>query len=94
MSPTSLGTHHTDLHVVFDNFLALNGNRFQQDWKHKTLFFQQQANAVFLAKSKKKKTQKLSTPLSTPSCARKVRLKLINAQSLRGARLSARTANT
>ena len=60
----------TNLNVeldVFDNFLALNGNHFRQDWKHKTLFFQQQANTVFYAKSKK--TPALSTPLSTPSCA-------------------------
>ena len=44
-------------------------------------------------KAKEKKTQKLFTPLSTPSCARNARLELFNAQSSRGVRLSVRAAN-
>ena len=44
-------------------------------------------------KAKKKKSQKLFTPLSTPSCAGNTRLELFNVQSSRGVRLSARAAN-
>ena len=76
---------------VFDDFLALMAIASDKTVSTKHCFSSDKKTLSLRRKAKK--TQNLSTPLHTPSCARNARLKLINVQSSRGARLRARAAN-